>query len=241
MFAQLFNNKKCFVFLSIFFTILFVVHSVQAQIALTLEYIEEHRKKGTNFNKEFYRGDNWLQYALWQDLDVDIIQALLKGGANPSFRNGPSELEPLHIAAQETSYPEVITALISAGANPEVLDDLGNSPFLLASSFNKNPEVIRTLAQHSDVNKLDKKDLNAMHLAVIHKQSFEVIMTLGQIGVDSLAIDFKGRLPLGIAREIGLNEKVIAYMEGVYINRNVIINGSSCPSSLRELSQTNGH
>ena len=236
MFAPLFNNRQYFVFLSILFTLLFM-QSVPAQ-TLTLELIEEHIKKGTNFNREFYRGDNWLQYALWQDLDVNIIQALLKGGADPSFRKEVSEWEPLHIAAQQTSYPEVITALILAGANPEALDDLGNSSFLLAVSFNKNPEVIRTLAQYSNVNRVDKKGLNALHLAVIHKQSLEVIMALG--GVDNLVEDSMGRTPLAIAMETSARREVIAYMEGSYIARQVGRTGS-CPKMIRQLSQTNGH
>ena len=213
------------------------MQSVQAQ-TLTLESIEEHIEKGTNFNREFYRGNNWLEYALWEDLDVNVIQALLKGGANPSLRKEGREWGSLHIAAQQTSYPAVITTLISAGADPEAVDDLGNSSFLLASAFNKNPEVIKTLAQHSDVNRVDKKGLNGLHLAVIHRQSFEGIMALELIGVDNLVEDSKGRTPLAMAQEIGASRKVINYMEGSY-NYRERVNGS-CHNSIRKVSQTNG-
>ena len=52
---------------------------------------------------------------------------------------------PLHDAAYSNNNPEVITALIDAGASVGVRDDAGNTPLHDAAYSNKNPEVITAL------------------------------------------------------------------------------------------------
>lgn len=55
--------------------------------------------------------------------DVDMVKLLIKSGANVNS-NSPTELSPLTYAFQvqaNTEQPEIIDALIKAGANPYVL------------------------------------------------------------------------------------------------------------------------
>ena len=230
MIVKLFSSGKhsWFIFLStLFTTVLLFMQSVQAQ-----EFFTKNRGRAE---------DTQLQDALWGDLDRAAIQILLDGKVNLSFSSSIGQWTPLHIAAQETSYPEVITDFISAGADPNALDSLGNSSFLLASAFNKNPEVVRILAEISNVHLVDKKGLNALHLALMHKQDLDIIMVLIQYGVNPLAEDSMGRTPLNIAETTqGIKKAVIAYVQGVARMRQVQRN-DRCAGIVNQLSQSNGN
>ena len=52
---------------------------------------------------------------------------------------------PLHKVAQYNVNPEVITALLAAGADLDARREGGYTPLHLAAWFNKNPETIITL------------------------------------------------------------------------------------------------
>ena len=52
---------------------------------------------------------------------------------------------PLMLAAVGNSNPEVITALLKAGAKLEARDEAGWTPLMIAAGFNSNPEVITAL------------------------------------------------------------------------------------------------
>ncbi|GHS95463.1 hypothetical protein FACS1894139_16950 [Planctomycetales bacterium] len=55
----------------------------------------------------------------------------------------PNDL--LFLAARYNENPEIITALINAGANENVKDKNGNTPLHSAAKYNKNPEIITAL------------------------------------------------------------------------------------------------
>ena len=223
-----FSSKKCswLVFLSVLLTVVSLfIKSVQAQ-----DFFIKERGKTE---------DHQLREALWNDSDMKIISILLDGRVDLSFHAEIKGWTHLHIAAQETSYPEVITALISEGADPHALDDMGNSPFLLSAAFNKNPEVVRTLAEYSNVNLVDKKGLNALHLALMHNQNLRVIMVLEKYGVDPLLKDSMGRTPLMIAEgNNNIRREVVTYMQGSVGFREIQRNGR-CPDLVKKLSNGN--
>ena len=52
---------------------------------------------------------------------------------------------PLMVAAINNSSPEVITALLKAGAEVNARDEDGKTPLILAARYNSSPEVITAL------------------------------------------------------------------------------------------------
>ena len=244
MIVKLFIGKKhsWLVFLSLLLTVVFLLmKSAQADPPAQMPIQAQQKQiSRARLSRGIYRVNEELQHALWEDLGPEVIQNLLKKEVNLSLATEVGKWQPLHIAAQETSYPEVIHLLLSAGADPHTLDDMGASPFLLAAGFNKNPEVIKALADKSNVHLVDDKGLNAFHLALMHKQSLEIIMVLEQAGVDPLVEDSMGRTPLRIAEEHQKGIKAnIAYLQGITAIRMVQQKGK-CPALVKQLAQING-
>jgi len=79
-----------------------------------------------------------LQRAVLSEADPKAIRNLLDSGSDV---NGGYGAKPLALAARHSSNPEVLSALINAGAKVNV----GNQPILMAARYNPNPEVISVL------------------------------------------------------------------------------------------------
>ena len=104
-----------------------------------------------------------LHRAVLHNENVEVVKALLKGGADPNARV-KWKYTPLHQAAVYNENPAVVKALIDAGAALDVQTLHSEStPLHLAAQYNDNPEVVKALidagAALTAWNKKDKTPL----------------------------------------------------------------------------------
>jgi len=74
--------------------------------------------------------------------DLVEVQRLLKNGANPNANNGDKEFN-FTVLETSTSHPNVLKALLAAGADPHLRDSSGGSPLYLAAG--ESAESLRLL------------------------------------------------------------------------------------------------
>ena len=64
---------------------------------------------------------------------MDVIEALVAGGADPNQVGGKFSASSLYVAA-ECNHPRVIAALVKAGADVNLVNSKGGTPLCLAAS-----------------------------------------------------------------------------------------------------------
>jgi ankyrin repeat protein len=113
---------------------------------------------------------------------------------------------PLMMAAESNSDPEVITALINAGADVNETNLSGRTPLLLAIDSNPNPEVIITLINAgANVNAKNAAGKTALFLATENNSAQEVITALIKEGASLYIDDDSDIIEIGIARRNSIN------------------------------------
>ena len=128
------------------------------------------------------------------------IEDAIKNGADVNAEyDGYST--PLKSAAGQNTDPNVITALIKAGAEVDVRDGEGTTPLMWAAS-NSSPEVITALIEaNANVNAQDNEGRTPLIWAVKHNADPKVIMILLKFGTDPLKRDKFDKLALDYANE----------------------------------------
>jgi ankyrin repeat protein len=122
----------------------------------------------------------------------------------------------LHLAARGTKQPEVILALLQAGANVMAQDEDGETPMHCASR-NNNPAIIRILLDFGgDVMGVDYKGLTPLHIAAIEAMTPEIIQMLLNAGADKKVKDKNGRTPFYYAQE----NEYLKFNKGHLVLRN---------------------
>ncbi len=176
---------------------------------------------------------------------VDEVKALIKAGVNVNKKsNGKTAL---HLAARYNKNPEVITALIKAGAkvnaNFKIITfterhsfDYGTSfrenylldygtALHLAAKYNKNSEVIIALLKAGvKVNAKADDGKTALHYAAEYNKNPKVITALLKAGADVNAKTKKGRTALHHAAENNKNPNIITALikAGARVDNKVI-------------------
>lgn len=115
-----------------------------------------------------------------------MITALVETGAevNALSQNG---FTPLLLAAQVNQNPDVIVALMKAGADVTI-HRKSLTPLIAASAYNQNPEVITTLLKFGgNVNARTEDGGTPLMAAAAFNQNPEVIATLLKAGADAKA------------------------------------------------------
>ena len=86
---------------------------------------------------------------------------------------------PLMLAAQDNSNPEVITALLKAGAEVNARVEGGVTPLMIAAWHNSNPEVITALLKAgADAKAKDKSGKTALDYAIEKEKIFKTKASL---------------------------------------------------------------
>ena len=79
---------------------------------------------------------------------------------------------PLHVAAQSNDNPDIIKALIAAGADPMAQTEDGWTPLHVAAQCSEKPVVIETLLEAgADPVARDKNDVTPWDLAERHNRT----------------------------------------------------------------------
>ncbi len=125
---------------------------------------------------------------------VEVVKALLKGKANPSFvSKGKSCL----MMAAESRKPEIVQSLVDAGADTKFVNEEGYSPALLAAQdgFAESLEIIRILGRA-------KANLDASNAAytpliyAVQQENKSLIQALLDAGANPDAPSAGGQLPI---------------------------------------------
>jgi ankyrin repeat protein len=79
---------------------------------------------------------------------TEIVQLLLKKGADPNLQDPMRGKTALMLAVEATSpKPELVKALLDGGAKPDLKDKQGNTPLAVASKKDQK-EIVRLLQDY---------------------------------------------------------------------------------------------
>ncbi len=135
------------------------------------------------------------------------VQAALDNGADANARRGG--VTPLMSAANINPDPEVITVLLTAGAELEARDlyGPGATALIWAAAYNPNPQVTAALLQAgADLNARDTANSRtALIWAALATKNPEIVTVLLKAGADVKAKDKTGYTAFDYAK---YNEKL---------------------------------
>ena len=115
---------------------------------------------------------------------------------------------PLHQAARNQN-PDIINALIQAGADIRAKNKYGYTPLHWAAWWNENPDTINALIQAgADINAKDEDGITPLHRAA-QNENADIISALIQAEADINAKDKDGDTPLHLAAGFNENPDII--------------------------------
>lgn len=104
-----------------------------------------------------------------------MVDLLIKSGADLSYKSDAGQ-DALTLACR-LGLKDMVFILLARGADPDTLDNDGETPFLHCLKNNPSISIIRLLIQfHADVTVQDKEGNNAFHLLLRQNDNVEVIM-----------------------------------------------------------------
>lgn len=79
-------------------------------------------------NMDYGAGYTLLHLAVMKEVDAKLIRTIILAGANPNAMGGYRSETPLHLAYGYGAHSEIISLLISAGADPQKKNCHGEIP-----------------------------------------------------------------------------------------------------------------
>jgi len=128
---------------------------------------------------------SWNSIAFFEKATLKTVQKRLESGADATARDEWG-FTPLHFAAAFNDDPDVISALVDAGADLIARDkEWGATPLHWAAWSNDNPGIIIALLEAgADPNVRDSRDSTPLHAAADQSRNPEIILTLLDFGAD---------------------------------------------------------
>ena len=124
--------------------------------------------------------------------DIDNVKLLLSRGAEPA--------EKAFSQAATFGYPDVVRALIAAGADTKLKDGSGIN-LLHWAAITDRPSLIPILAEaHVPVNDMDDHGFTPLMLPTIDFGNDDVLKALLNAGADKSIRNYEGRTPLAQAQ-----------------------------------------
>ena len=107
-------------------------------------------------------------FALCQKDSLQQINEAIRNGANVNAKRQNDGATVLMFAAFKNTNPEVMAALIKAGANVNARNEEGMTALMFAAN-NSNPEVIATLVKEgANVSATDKKGWTPLMFCIMN-------------------------------------------------------------------------
>ena len=158
-----------------------------------------------------------LSRAVW-DGDSEAVIAIIEAGVADVNAKDLLGSTPLHDAAA-FDHPEIVIALINAGANPNASDHEGSTPlhkvaFSLsndATSPGYAETIAALLAAGADPNANDDEGSTPLHLAALFGNT-ELVIALLAAGANPNAKDENGSTPLHLAPRDHNTEIIVALL-----------------------------
>ena len=130
----------------------------------------------------------------------DAIPILLRAGADVNAHETQRGETALSLVAYYGGTPELVTALLKAGANIEAQDNSGDTALMGAVMYNPNPEVVRTLLKaNADINAQDKGGMTPLMWTARGSNS-SVVLILLNAGANAKTKDSVGNTALTYAK-----------------------------------------
>lgn len=145
-----------------------------------------------------------------------IIDVLLKSGANPNVDNGFG-WTPLMEAVRQNDV-DTVKALINYGANINATNNSGRTPLMIASNSGNLNILTVLLSNNADVGILTQDNQTALIIAV-EKGYGQIVKALLEKGAEVNVSGDKGKTPLSIAAE-----KEDIYIASLLIKKGATIN-----------------
>ena len=129
-----------------------------------------------------------------ETISPQIIQNLIKSGADVNAKDEKSGQTVLIEAIRSNREPEVIKALVNAGAELNVRCNDGATALMWAARYAKNPEVVKVLINAgANPNDHNIQGITALMGAVAFNGNLEVIKVFLDYGADIFARTMMGR------------------------------------------------
>lgn len=165
---------------------------------------------------------DWNTKAFFKKASAADVSICLKGEVIVNTWNTSSST-PLHKAAKYSDDPEVIIALVKAGAEVNATTERftrwfsgrpkgarEETPLHFAGESNKSPEIVAILiAAGANVDTRDFYEETPLHYAAARNKNPAVITAFAEGGADLSARDKQGETPLHDAAEHNKNPEVI--------------------------------
>ena len=195
------RRRSCLVVL-VFLSALAAVHA-QTTDFLTLvktatpQNVQDALDKGASVKAIDSVGRTPLMMAAEYNPDPAVVRALLTAGADINAQDTCGG----NCLFYATGKPlDVVTMLLSFGADPNAGSSDGETPFMNAASHTSNPEEIAALLKAgADINSRDTNGLTPLMYAAAGSKSTEVIAALLKAGADINARDLGSRTALMLA------------------------------------------
>ncbi|WP_260597228.1 ankyrin repeat domain-containing protein [Sphingomonas endolithica] len=138
----------------------------------------------------------------------DIVEMLNKPGTTViNARSVTSGESALHIVVQNGNA-EYLSFLLSRGANPNVRDNDGNTPLLLAAGKGRTDLVEKLLAGKANVN-LGNASRETALIRAVQRRDLQMVQTLLTAGADADQVDLSGTSARDYAKRDGRSPAII--------------------------------
>lgn len=156
-----------------------------------LEKVEYLLSLGIDINENGKRGFPAIYYSASYNTDIEVLDYLIKKGADVNFTPEFNPKFNLLIGAAVNKNPDIIKYLISKGLDINARDNTSCTPLLVAAT-NSNLEVFYTLVQMgADIKAVDHDNNNVLLMASAYNENYQIIPLLLQMG---FSLDYRNDL-----------------------------------------------
>ena len=126
--------------------------------------------------------EGWPAGPFWKTAAPATVSACLAAGYSVDDVSSPGEQTPLHWAARLSDDPDVIGALVEAGADLEASTRARRTPLHWAARYNRNPAVVRALLEYgANVYAATRHGRTPLHLAALYNENPVVVEVLAGV------------------------------------------------------------